>query len=208
MKNTLVGVFFIGVCTSFSASADLVHRYSFNDAPGSLTATDSVGGLSWSATLNGTASLDGNQLVLDGAVGSFAELPGGVLTNADAVTIETWVTFGTQVADWTRLFEFGAEDDSGAVLSEFRLTPRAPGNYVDVFFGTPSGNAYANHPQGLDNQTNVHVVVVLDPASGFLGAYTNGVRITGAPSASLPNLSTTREHCNRFSWRWIKQTFR
>src|SRR5437899_2150389 len=135
MKNTLVGVFFIGVCTIFSASADLVHRYSFNDAPGSLSATDSVGGLSWSATLNGTASLDGSQLVLDGA-GSFAELPAGVITNANAVTIETWVTFGIQTRDWARLFEFGAEDDSGAVLSEFRLTPRAPGNYVDVFFGT------------------------------------------------------------------------
>src|SRR5690348_17356679 len=48
-----------------STRADLVHRYSFNDGAGTLTATDSVGGLSWSATLNGNAALDGRQLVLD-----------------------------------------------------------------------------------------------------------------------------------------------
>ena len=189
MKRKLVGVLFVGLSSIFSASADMVHRYSFNDAPGSLTATDSIGGLSWSATLNGTAALDGSQLVLDGSLGTFAQLPAGIITNANAVTIESWVTFGTQAGDWARLFNFGNMDDSGTVISDFRLVPRAPGNYVDVFFATPGGSAYANHPQGLDNQTNVHVVVVLDPATRFLGAYTNGVRITGAPSAILPNLS-------------------
>src|SRR5947208_8801129 len=40
------------------------------------------------------------------------------------------------------------------------------------------------------SQTNVHVVVVLDPAAGILAVYTNGVRITGAPSAALPSLAT------------------
>ena len=29
-------------------------------------------------------------------------------------------------------------------------------------------------PGNLDNQTNLHVACVLDPASGFMGIYTNG----------------------------------
>ncbi|HLH53486.1 MAG TPA: LamG-like jellyroll fold domain-containing protein [Verrucomicrobiae bacterium] len=180
----------MGLCLALNAPAQLVHRYSFNDAPGSMTATDSVGGLSWSATLNGSASLDGTQLNLDGSFGTFAELPAGVISNANAVTIETWASFGTQIADWARLFDFGSTNGTGSVVDDFRLVPRAPGNYVDLFLGVgPSAGADANHPQGLDNQTNVHVVVVVDPAAGVLKAYTNGVAITGPPSAAVPSLS-------------------
>jgi|SRR5579862_1308733 len=130
MKTKLVSVI-VGLSLVLPAWADLVHRYSFNDPAGSLTATDSVGGLAWSAILNGSASLDGNQLVLDGLFGSFAELPAGVISNASSVTIEAWATFGTQVADWARLFNFGNTNDSGAVETDFRLVSRAPGNFVD-----------------------------------------------------------------------------
>jgi len=189
MKNAMLLLSLVGICSSPRAHADLVHRYSFNDPAGALTATDSVGGLSWSATLNGNAALDGSQLVLDGSFGTFAQLPPGLITNATAVTIETWATFGTQVNDWARLFNFGNTDASGNVLTDFRLVSRAPGNYVDLFYGTKAGGADANHPQGLDNQTNVHVAVVLDPSSGSLGAYTNGVLITSPPSAVPPPLS-------------------
>jgi len=190
MKNKILFISMVGLCSTLGTRADLVHRYSFNDGAGTLTATDSVGGLSWSATLNGNAALDGRQLVLDGSFGTFAELPAGLISNATAVTIETWASFGTQVSDWARLFNFGNMDDAGAVVTDFRLVSRAPGNYVDLFYGTKTGGADANHPQGLDNQTNVHIVVVLDPASGFLGAYTNGVLITSPPSAAPPSLST------------------
>ena len=189
MKIKIAPIGILSLCLTLCANADLVHRYSFNDSPGSTTATDSVGGANWNATLNGTAALDGSQLVLDGSDGTFAELPGGVITNATAVTIEAWATFGTQVRDWARLFNFGNVGDSGNVLTDFRLVPRAPGNYVDLFFGTQTGGSDANHPQSLDNQTNVHVVVVLDPATGTLAAYTNGVLITSPPSAALPPLS-------------------
>jgi hypothetical protein len=194
MNNKLLTIVAIGLGASLTAQADLVHRYSFNDPAGSLTATDSVGGLAWSATLNGggDASLDGSQLALNpnGSGVGFAQLPPGVISNATAVTLETWATFGTQSTDWARLFSFGYVNDTGGVVSEFRLTPRAGGNYVDVSYATPAGSAYANRAQGLDNQENVHVVVVLDPAAGILATYTNGVLITGAPNGTLPPLST------------------
>jgi hypothetical protein len=188
MKMKCLTLLTLGLGVGLTASADLVHRYSFNDPAGSLTATDSVGGLSWSATLNGQAALDGSQLVLDGS-GSFAELPGGVITNTSAVTVETWASFGLQNADWARVFDIGAMDSGGAVISDFRIEPRAPGNYVDSFYGTPDG-AYVNHPQGWDNQTNVHIVVVLNPSANILAVYTNGVLISSPPSGPLPPLSS------------------
>lgn len=188
MKSKLVIPCLAGFCLVASAYGDLVHRYSFNEPAGTTSPADSVAGAGWNATLNGTATLDGSQLVLDGSLGTFAQLPPGIITNATAVTVETWATFGTQVADWARIWNFGAVDDQGNVLSDFRIEPRAPGNYVDAYFGTPGG-AYVNHPQGLDNQTNVHVVVVLNPSAGVLAVYTNGVKISGAPSGALPPLS-------------------
>ena len=197
MNKKLLSLLALGLAASLTASADLVHRYSFNDAAGSMTATDSVGGLSWNANLNGTASLDGSQLILDGAFGSYVDLPPGVITNANAVTIETWITFGQQSADWPRVFSFGVYNQGANPTSEFRVTPRAGGNYLDASYSTPAGGAYANRPQGLDNQTNIHLVVVLDPAAGVLAAYTNGVHVTGAPNGSLPPLSTLT---NLTSW--------
>src|SRR5205085_423491 len=150
MKKQLVLIFLAALVSNQPVSADLVHRYSFNDPAGSMTATDSVAGLAWSATLNGNASLNGDQLVLDGSFGTFAQLPAGLITNATAVTIETWASFGTQMADWARVFNFGNTDDSGNVITDFRLVPRAPGNYVDLFYGTKGTSSDANHPQGLD----------------------------------------------------------
>src|SRR5947209_4969751 len=99
MKIKFCTAIMIGFCSSMPSYGNLVHRYSFNDPAGSMTATDSVGGLSWSATLNGAAALDGSQLVLDGSFGTFAELPAGLITNANAVTIETWASFGKQIGN-------------------------------------------------------------------------------------------------------------
>jgi hypothetical protein len=188
MKMKYLTLFLIGFSAASPLWADLTHRYSFNEPAGNTTPADSVAGAGWNATLNGDANLDGSQLVLDGTFGTFAQLPAGIITNATAVTVESWVSFGAQTGDWARLFDFGAQDDQGGVLSDFRLEPRAPGNYVDCFFGTTSG-AYVNHPQGLDNQTNVHVVVVLNPSAGVLSVYTNGVLISSPPSGPLPPLS-------------------
>ncbi|HVV73387.1 MAG TPA: LamG-like jellyroll fold domain-containing protein, partial [Verrucomicrobiae bacterium] len=189
MKRTSAILVFGLFCGIGPARAELTHRYSFNETAGATAAADSVAGAGWDATLNGDANLDGHQLVLDGTFGTFAQLPAGVITNATAVTVETWATFGVQVGDWARVFDFGSTDDQGNVVSDFRIEPRAPGNYVDCFFGAPGGSAYVNHPQGLDNQTNVHLVVVLNPSAGVLAVYTNGTLISSPPNGTLPALS-------------------
>src|SRR5206468_12578070 len=74
--------------------AVLVHRYSFDGAPGSTTVTDSV------ASANGTlinptatAAFTGSgQLNLDGnASSAYVQLPSGIISSLTNTTIQAWV---------------------------------------------------------------------------------------------------------------------
>jgi hypothetical protein len=161
------------------------HRYRFNDTAGSTTAVDSIGGAAWNGILFGNAVFNGSQLVLDGSDGTYVGLPAGIIGNGPAVTVEAWVSFGIQSRDWSRLFSFGNVDQANNITEQFRLSPRAGGNYVDLnYLG-----ADANHPQGWDNQTNLHVVAVANPPSGFLGVYANGVLI-GQSTSVIPRTAS------------------
>lgn len=63
----------------------LEHGYAFtNDA------SDSIGGAN--GILMGNATVSGGELVLDGTVGTFVDLPNGLFTNFNSITIEAWVT--------------------------------------------------------------------------------------------------------------------
>jgi hypothetical protein len=96
--------------------------------------------------------------------------------------VEAWASFGVQSRDWSRVFSFGNVDAANNINEQFRLSPRAGGNYVDLFYQ----GADANHPQGWDNQTNLHIVAVANPPSGFLGIYANGVLIGQKSGATTP----------------------
>src|ERR1017187_7808721 len=88
----------------------LIHRYSFSETSGT-TAADSVPGNSptWDGTISDTgATLGGGQVALDGSSG-FVQLPAGIVSGMDAVTVEAWANFGTPVA-WAQFFAFGAQD--------------------------------------------------------------------------------------------------
>ena len=90
-------VFGLGVI----AHGGLVHRYSFTD--GDTTAVDSVGGRD--GTLEGTATIANNQLVLDGS--GAVNLPADILDPAlQSVTIEAWFQISADTS-WQRLFDFG-----------------------------------------------------------------------------------------------------
>jgi hypothetical protein len=159
----------------------LAHRYSF----ASNTANDLVG--TANGTLNGTAVVSSGTLNLDGTQGSSVSLPAGILSNVDEVTIETWATFPGAINPYANLFAFGYTD----------VTPLDPninlgGNYITFcpHTGASPNTIQANFGQGvpgssgerdvvipgvLDNQTNVHVVVVFHPLAGYEAFYTNGV---------------------------------
>src|SRR5689334_16632955 len=125
----------------------LTHRYSFNDPTISTTVADSVGGTTWDGTLQGTASLDGSMLQLDGF--GFVTLPSGLITNYTQVSVEFWVSYAANNGNWTRTFAFGDQNGSSQ-LDGLDYTHLAPGNYQNLHFSAPGGDVYANNPAGLN----------------------------------------------------------
>jgi hypothetical protein len=174
---------------------NLVHEYKFSETSGTAAA-DSVG--SANGTLNGDAAFSGaGQLVLSGNQGSSVSLPAGILGGMDDVTIETWATFPSAINPFANLFAFGGTDTTA-------LDPNQGAGYNYVTFSPHTGavpnTMQANFGQGnpgsagerdavlagvLDNQTNVHIVVVYRPSAGYEAFYTNGVL---AASISMFNI--------------------
>jgi hypothetical protein len=176
--------------TSKSAPAEnpaaaLQHRYSF-----ATDASDSVGHAD--GTLEGAATISGGQVHLDGTRGTYVNLPGGLIAGDRAVTFEFWATLGAN-KNWARVFDQGSTNGNNGGhdlyfcphggAKDFRLTIMDPHPTERVI--TIPGN--------LDNQTNLYVACVLDPASGFMGIYTNGV--LAASRKDLVSLSSVDTNC-------------
>ena len=168
--SVVVVAFVLGTSLAFAADSPasaLKHRYSFTK-----DASDSVGHAD--GTLEGAAAVSGGQVHLDGTRGTFVNLPGGLIAGDRAVTFEFWATLNTN-RNWARVFDQGSTNGnrgghdlyfcphSGS--RDFRLTIMDPHPTERVVM----------IPGNLDNQINLHVACVLEPASGFMGVYTNGM---------------------------------
>jgi hypothetical protein len=182
-KLGLVSVLCLSAALCGSA-ATLIHRYSFNEAAGSSTFADALGGAS--GTLNNTtagnpnsASLDGSQLQLDGA-GGYANLPGGLISSNTQVTIEFWASFGSSNPFWTRVYAFGDQNGTGQENTGLDYCHYAGGNWQNLNCQTPSSGVFANNPGGLNGQTNVHVTCVVDPVGNKMYYY-NSTKLTSDP---------------------------
>lgn len=156
-------------------TSTLIHRYSFSNASGT-TAPDSIGGAD--GTINGSFTLSGGQLVLDGSSG-YVQLPAGILAGLNEVTIETWASFGSPINTWANLFAFGNTDGNGNGENYATLQPHTGGSGAQLTFGQgdPGNGAERDAVLGstLDGQTNMHIVAVYHPLAGYQGFYTNGV---------------------------------
>ncbi|MGA9452336.1 MAG: LamG-like jellyroll fold domain-containing protein [Verrucomicrobiia bacterium] len=162
----------------------LIHRYSFSESSGSTTA-DSIGGAAWNGTLYGGATLGGGQVTLDGSSG-YVQLPAGIVSGMDAVTIEAWANFGSPQA-WAVLYAFGAQDASFSPEGENYITFQpftgaTPPTAQATFGAGDPGNADEQDAilslaaNGVTNYLgNVHVVAVYHPFAGYIAMYTNGV---------------------------------
>ena len=152
--------------------------------------SDSVGHAD--GTLEGAATISGGQVHLDGTRGTYVNLPGGLIAGDRAVTFEFWATLGVN-KNWARVFDQGSTNGNNGGhdlyfcphggTKDFRLTIMDPHPTERVV--TVSGN--------LDNQTNLYVACVLDPASGFMGIYTNGV--LAASRKDLVSLASVDTNC-------------
>ena len=174
----IVGTFSNSVAVTVSTytnQAVLMHRYSFSDNPNTATTVaDSVPGNSptWDGTLNGSATLNGSQLVLDGSYG-FVQFPAGIITNLDAVSVETWASFGS-IPNWAVLFAFG--DTTGSTgFNYLSCQPHTGAGTVQTGIKNATTEENPNFTPVLDNYTNVYIAAVFHPEAGYCSIYTNGV---------------------------------
>jgi hypothetical protein len=160
---------------------ELAHRYSFT-----TDANDSVG--TAHGALQGSATVAGGALVLDGSGGTYVELPPGLLEGYNAVTIDSWVTFNTSPS-WIRLWYFG--DDRA---NEFYLSPSFSGATVhSLQTGFPVNGGSRSLAPIWENQT-LHVTCVY--GNGTIAIYTNGI----LESVGNSNLGRMDQIGNSFSW--------
>jgi hypothetical protein len=205
--TTTVTASYGGICAVQSVTVlptplILTHRYEFNEPAGSITFTDSVGAAN--GTVMGSASLNGNSLVLPGGSSpnnnNYGALPGGLIAGYTALTLECWVTFGPNVA-WGRLIDIGGTD-SGTGNGEYCLdfTPHSgfspSGINFEVADTDPGYNDAQNvsTPPILDNLGKLHLVLVYDPPSSSLTVYTNGVLMAQNTGITIPITSIRPVH--------------
>jgi len=158
---------------------NLVHRYSFSESSGA-TSADLIPGNSptWDATLNGGATLGGGQVTLDGSSG-YVQLPAGILSGLDEVTIQTWASFGSPINTWASLFAFGNTDYAGNGMNYISLQPHPSGAGTQLAFGQGdvAQERDAVFSSTLDGQTNVQVTAVYHPLAGYETLYINGAQV-------------------------------
>jgi hypothetical protein len=164
-----------------TAQGVIVNRYSFND--GDTTAIDSVSGKD--GTLEGTATISGNRLVLDGS-GAAVWLPSDTLDPAlTAVTVECWIEVSSP-ATWARGWEFGASDGSNGGYS-FYFVPNSGSNNTQFsttttgFPGWQTGEESITS-DGLEAGVYTHVACVFDSAGAEMKMYIDGELAASAPT--------------------------
>lgn len=160
-----------------------MHRYSFNEAPGSTTAADSIGGPAWSGVLPNGGTFGGGQFALASASQQYLQLPAGILSNYPAVTIEAWVTFGDQLPVNSFFFGFG-NINNGLGQSYLFCAPQAGRIAITPSDWSGEQNAYSS--TDFSFQTNFHLVAVFNPPAGILCLYTNGVLAAVNTAVTVP----------------------
>jgi hypothetical protein len=111
---------------------------------------------------SGSVSLDG--------IGGFVDLPAGLITGYDAVTLEMWATVNSAtLPDSTaRLFAFGSAD-----TNEISMTANnGAGNATIQYLGPVTLSAVQGGSLGMD--VPVHIVAVFSPPQGTVEFFVNG----------------------------------
>lgn len=95
------------------SQADLIHRWSFNNAAGSATGAtveDGIGGAHGTVHGNGATFTGSAVRLTGGASGTapYVDLPNNLVSVHEAITIEAWLTVHAASGNWVRFFDFGA----------------------------------------------------------------------------------------------------
>ena len=178
--------------------ATLVHRYSFQDAAGSPSFADSVGGPAWDGTLQGTATLTGTNLLLDGSFNCYGFLPPNIMSNYTQMTVEFWADIGANNPVWTRVFSFGSSG-GGQKTSGFDYCSFAPGGtngYQNLDLNAGGVDDYANNNVCLNGTNRVHVTVIVDPVNAALCYYNGTSNVSALNNVAVPSLAGISDNIN------------
>ena len=74
---------------------------------GWMSVTPLVARMAWWRAMLYTTN---GQAVLDGTVGTFIDLPGGLISSYQSTTIEYWMTVSPSTGGWTYAFAFGTDN--------------------------------------------------------------------------------------------------
>jgi len=160
---------------------DLTNRYSFLNS-GGTEVVDQINGEN--GVLDGTATIAGGQLVLDG--GGSAHLPGDVLDmDLTSVSFETWFTVSPESTTWARLFDFGGTGGTSWYANSggnyIIYVPNTGNNPSDSTF-TVSTMGYPGWQKGEDVvhgtavavDTPTYIACVWDGVLNTISYYLNG----------------------------------
>lgn len=179
---TYAGVSSTQTVTVIQPASVLTHRYTFNEADngsGNIgsSVTDSVGGASWNGTLPNGCTFNGTQASMLAASKQYVQLPSGIISNYNAVTIEAWATFPDALPGACFFFGFGNTDGSGLGDDYIYMQPSSGhigiGGNDPGYVGEQDAGTYGN----LSTHTNLHIAAVFNPQANWIAVYTNGVLV-------------------------------
>ena len=185
----------------------LQNRWSFNEPSGSTTATDSVAGAQ--ITLFGSTSLGGGVLTLPSGV-NWAQLPNGILSTNNSISIETWLTDNAGTT-WARAWSFGGSTtgpNNNFIQDNYiDLIPHAGnGTFWTEFKQGGTVDAEANAP--LPTGTEQYTVVTYDLPSQTARLYLNGVQVAIATGVTISPASLGVTYNNYIGLdQWDDPTF-
>jgi len=173
--------------------AALRNLYTFDGAGTQIidSASGMNGTLRHTVSTTPPADLEGlqvdGQLDFDG-LGSYVELPGGMISSLGSATFEVWLTWGGGDY-WARIFDFGSNDGAGrtylfltpwnSLTDTLRVAYSVAGNAAET-----TADAAAALPIGDGTGAPEHVAVVIDDSAGAMRLYLGGVEVSSVPLAS------------------------
>lgn len=179
------------------APTTLVHRYSFSETNGSKAVADSIGGPAWNGTLPNGGTLGGGQLSFASAGQQYLNLPGGILSNYTAATIEMWISSisgATTSPPFVYLFCFGDTDASGAGYDYIFFNPNLARTAISAADPGYNGEQGGNLASSLGVATNLHLTCVFNPSLGVISVYTNGLLASTFTGITDPLSSVGNEY--------------
>jgi len=168
------------------SSVTLANRWSFNEIGGSTNAYDSIN--SSNIMLEGGTYLGGGVLTLPGGGGNVAQLPNGIVSTYNSITIETWLTDeGGQT--WSRAWSIG-----GGTTGPNNNFIQA--NYIDLIPKSGPGQFWTEFNQGgttvdaesgaqLPTGNEQYTVVSYDAPSQTIRLYRDGVQVAIATGVTI-----------------------